>query len=518
MRKSKLFKFLGSLKLAVIVILAMTIYISWGTFVESITQDAEAAKSKVYQSLGMTIVFIVFAINLSTVLVDRWPWRRKHLSFVFAHLGILTLLLGALVTQKWGIDGTMRIPIGEKSKYVYIPETQLTIWSSFDGDIYTKIFEQDVQFYKDDIKNNPIRVMTDQGELRFTDWYPYGLSSQKVTRSDEPQAGSALQFTLTNAMTSVTQWMIEPRFEQGVSQNFGPAKIYFTKKEQIPKESLANELYLYMDSEVKEELLKNQSLDNKDVKVMIKGNVKSESKFTKKAKAFDEGAKGSQSNLLIANKVTKKISYVLFSTKNKNPLQGQIEVNETLNTPWMNSEFKILQFLPHAQEILDFEFVDQKSDMTNSVVKLEFNGKSHYLQKNDVIKLFTDKNVYYVSYGQVRLDINTEITLKDFKMDHYPGTNRPATYQSLVTRPDGVDHLISMNEPLKHNGFTFYQASFQPNSEGQVVASILSVNQDPGRWIKYIGSLVISIGVVILFYDRRKLAKAQLAPKNEAEV
>ena len=60
-----------------------------------------------------------------------------------------------------------------------------------------------------------------------------------------------------------------------------------------------------------------------------------------------------------------------------------------------------------------------------------------------------------------------------------------------------------MNEPLKHEGFTFYQASFERDESGKPVTSILSVNHDPGRWVKYLGSFLIVLGSVVLFYFRR---------------
>lgn len=72
-----------------------------------------------------------------------------------------------------------------------------------------------------------------------------------------------------------------------------------------------------------------------------------------------------------------------------------------------------------------------------------------------------------------------------------------------------------MNEPLKYAGFTFYQASFQDGPQGQPIASILSVNKDPGRWIKYLGSLILSLGVVWLFVQRRRASRAQ-APGSGA--
>jgi hypothetical protein len=71
-----------------------------------------------------------------------------------------------------------------------------------------------------------------------------------------------------------------------------------------------------------------------------------------------------------------------------------------------------------------------------------------------------------------------------------------------------------MNEPLKYRGLTFYQASFQQDTDGTPIASILSVNYDPGRWIKYLGSLILTLGTVLLFYNKRKAARASAPAKG----
>ena len=65
--------------------------------------------------------------------------------------------------------------------------------------------------------------------------------------------------------------------------------------------------------------------------------------------------------------------------------------------------------------------------------------------------------------------------------------------------------IISMNEPYKHAGYTIYQASFQEDEvTREPTASVFSINRDPGRWVKYLGSLILTLGIVSLFYQRRK--------------
>jgi cytochrome c biogenesis protein ResB len=95
--------------------------------------------------------------------------------------------------------------------------------------------------------------------------------------------------------------------------------------------------------------------------------------------------------------------------------------------------------------------------------------------------------------------------LQKFTIGTDPGTTKAASYASDVRLKLGPNEIskdtyhISMNEPLKHGGYTFYQASYQME-QGKPPVSVFSVNYDPGRSVKYLGSLLIVIGVMLMFY------------------
>ena len=92
-------------------------------------------------------------------------------------------------------------------------------------------------------------------------------------------------------------------------------------------------------------------------------------------------------------------------------------------------------------------------------------------------------------------------------MSRYQGSPKAMAYESEVVLgdADGKAEVISMNEPAKFNGFTIYQASFQEDEvTHEPTASVFSVNLDPGRWIKYLGALILTFGIVSLFYQKRK--------------
>jgi energy-coupling factor transporter transmembrane protein EcfT len=462
---------LASLKIAVFIILSFAILTAIGTFIEA-KYDATAASKLVYRTPWMFAIMAILAINLIAVMVDRWPWKKRHTPFILAHIGILILLLGSWITFQFGLDGTIRVGINDKNRFVTIPETDLIVWSSFDGVGYTKLFDNNVDFFTDSPAKNPIEINLDAGKkLKILDYKPYSLGSPKVVSSQNVNAGSGLRFQLVNAQVQFAEWLVQRKIGETAKISLGPATVVFG---DIPAlKDLPNENIVYLTP-----------LPT----------------YSEKQLADPE------------------VRYAIFSKDNKHkPMKGLVAEGKSVITPWMGLELKILRFMPKAEQIWDFKFLEQPTPLTTAAIKINFDGKEQWAQQNDVVKLFGDQVAYILSYGNRRIDMGFDIFLKKFEVGRYEGTMRAASYQSLVSVAGIGDHLISMNEPLKHNGLTIYQASFQDGPDGMPVASIFSVNHDPGRWIKYLGSLILSLGVIVLFWQKRKSSRAQ-APLRPEEV
>src|SRR5689334_21726768 len=120
------FALLCSLKLAVVVILGLAVSLATGTVLESL-YDTPTAQYYVYRSFWFHAVLATLGINIFCVAVSRWPWKRKHIPFLLAHLGILMLLGGAWVTEKFGLDGSIRVAEGESARIVELDENFLVL-------------------------------------------------------------------------------------------------------------------------------------------------------------------------------------------------------------------------------------------------------------------------------------------------------------------------------------------------------------------------------------------------------
>lgn len=92
------------------------------------------------------------------------------------------------------------------------------------------------------------------------------------------------------------------------------------------------------------------------------------------------------------------------------------------------------------------------------------------------------------------------ITLLDFTHERYPGTNIPSNFSSHVEvedlrTGDEQETTIYMNNPLRYEGLTFYQASFAK----QDTASMFQVVRNPGWLMPYIACTLVSLGLLYQF-------------------
>ena len=107
-----------------------------------------------------------------------------------------------------------------------------------------------------------------------------------------------------------------------------------------------------------------------------------------------------------------------------------------------------------------------------------------------------------LAYGSKAYKLPFSITLNDFIADKYPGTEKAyAAFKSKITvnnsETDFFDYEIYMNHVLDHQGYRFFQASFDPDEKG----TVLSVNHDWwGTWITYIGYFLLYIGLMAILF------------------
>jgi len=132
--------------------------------------------------------------------------------------------------------------------------------------------------------------------------------------------------------------------------------------------------------------------------------------------------------------------------------------------------------------------------------------------------LVFDKYTVTLEYGSKFIALPFAIRLNEFQLERYPGSMAPSSYASEVTviKDDKTyDYRIFMNRTLNEGNFLFFQSSYFPDESG----TVLSVNNDPGKWPTYFGYFLLTLGLFLNFFDKksrfRKLTKF-VANKNLA--
>ncbi len=120
----RLFWFLCSVKLAVIILLTLAAALAVGTILESV-YDTPTAGFWVYRARWFHAVLGLLGVQIVAVALSRIPWRKRHTPFLMAHLGIVLLLIGSWITDKFGVDGMLRFSEGEIGSVVEMSQPLL---------------------------------------------------------------------------------------------------------------------------------------------------------------------------------------------------------------------------------------------------------------------------------------------------------------------------------------------------------------------------------------------------------
>ncbi|HEX8521609.1 MAG TPA: cytochrome c biogenesis protein CcsA [Tepidisphaeraceae bacterium] len=125
---------------------------------------------------------------------------------------------------------------------------------------------------------------------------------------------------------------------------------------------------------------------------------------------------------------------------------------------------------------------------------------------------------YTVQLRFKRLYKPYKMELTDFRFDRYPGTSIAKDFSSFIRLIDPRHNLdrpvrIWMNNPLRYEGETFFQADWNHETERGTVLQVVS---NPGWTLPYIACAVGGMGLVIhfaltLFNFLRKRTKVQTA-------
>ncbi|MCA9777896.1 MAG: cytochrome c biogenesis protein ResB [Candidatus Eremiobacteraeota bacterium] len=561
-KKNSLFRFLASLKLAVILLVALAGILATATFYESL-YDTKTAQYLVYKSPLFALFLAFLGINLLCSAMMRYPWKKSQTGFVITHLGIIIILLGSLLTMYNGVDGSMALEEGENSKRIMIDEPVLYFGRQLEtlreipaeyrwsppkpGETeYRYTLEGDdtlvavIDDYYHHARGENIYIAHDAGlpavELRLSNenvdqklWLTPALGEVNLG----PASISFTRLPDDNAVKTFTAGVSEEG--RGMVQlllNNNPQVVdldKLTPGEPFPLEyeGATLELVRYLPHATVENdqlISKSPQPHNPCVELVLR-NGKSQQRWLLFAKLPELNSRiGSEgddfASSLIYNREDKhterrfelgltpegQLLYRVDGGKAK-----PVKETERVPTGWMNLQAEVLTFHPVAKkEKLMSEVFPKKGQEDKApgpAIRLTLEGGNldgpMWLERGDIKKV-EDKagEPVYIGYGYKTVSLPFDVELKDFRVGFDPGTRNAATYESDVI-VNGQDHTIAMNEPYEQNGYKVFQASFDKTADGRDI-SVFSIAHDPGIWMKYVGSILLIVGIIIMFYFKPK--------------
>lgn len=115
-----------------------------------------------------------------------------------------------------------------------------------------------------------------------------------------------------------------------------------------------------------------------------------------------------------------------------------------------------------------------------------------------------DDRVFTVDMRKRLWPMPFTVQLDEFTADFHPGTMKPAKFISKITRIENDSEAkvtIQMNEPMRYEGLTFFQASYGPPGAGpgQRMYSVFEIVKNPAdHWPEY-SLYVVTFGMLVTF-------------------
>src|SRR3954454_15925638 len=106
------YRFLASLKLAVISLSSLAASLAFATWFES-TYGTTAAQDYVYRSTWFAVLLAFLATNILCAALIRYPWKKRQTGFVVTHAGLLVLIFGSYWSFRTADEGFVSMLEGQ---------------------------------------------------------------------------------------------------------------------------------------------------------------------------------------------------------------------------------------------------------------------------------------------------------------------------------------------------------------------------------------------------------------------
>jgi len=204
------------------------------------------------------------------------------------------------------------------------------------------------------------------------------------------------------------------------------------------------------------------------------------------------------------------LAAVLTDEKGARQKVDPLEIGTAYTHPALGYRFNVAELYPRAKR--EEHFTNQNNDVRREAIHMTASDgrsmESAWILLGGSVRLAIGadpaNDPVTVEYRPAVRQLPFSVRLIDFRRIDHPGISMAAGFEADVELIDPARGLtmkkkISMNNPLKHRGYSFFQSSY---IQGAVETTVLSVRNDPGVPLVYGGFLIIVAGVATMFILR----------------
>lgn len=534
-------RFLGSIQLAVPVLVLVAAALAWGTYLES-TQNAKVSKATVYGAWWFIALMGLICSSLIFAVITRYPWKRKHVGFITVHAGLVILIVGGFWSLFGRLEGHVTLQEGTSSNILEVDEEILEL-AEFNAGVSktlanvpapTAAGPLDLSGVGVDVvalwKNcRPEDYVADDGPSAFraveVSFDPAATKGDWV--GDEAVSGGAptVSGVRVRVLPDGASWEPPAGPDQPVSPDY-----YFTAgntrvrlgdvgAEVAPGWTIESVLRFERATVAAGKISEGAGPENPAVEVVITDSKGSSERHT----AFQNfpgmvmtrpltGEARSGASLAFAAPVSQTETIVLFGTIAE-PRVGYVSpegVGRVVASPTSfpavidlpGKRLALLNQFAKARVATRFVEAPNASERRPAVVlKVRGNETPVIVPWKSHQPLPAVGRNLVVGYGPRAVTLPFTIHLNDFRKMDYPGTAMAMAYESdvVISAPDRPDtpYLVHMNTPYSHAPWKVYQSGFVGEN-----VSVFSVMRDPGLPTTYAGSIILCVGIFITFFSR----------------
>ena len=421
------------------------------TFIEN-DFGADTARAMVYNARWFELLFLLLVINLAGQIIIYKLYRKEKITVMIFHLAFIVMVIGAAITRYTGFDGMMHIREGESASLTY----------SSGSDLVFEVNDKDNKFLA--------------GHAKALSVAGSGRSGYRKTLK---AGGSEVQLKLDRYIPGAVQQVEEspdgvPMIAFLATRDMRTSEIIVLAQGET---AMAGEMTMGFGTDADiTVMLDSNSFMIRSGEEMVLTRMTDMTKVIYPPDTLISIVPGTVYTIggykLIPRQLTRS-GVAVPAPPSENPGQaGTGALEFTLSGKGWEKKI-YLWTNPEAE-------------------RSEWHGTAGDLKVN-------------VSYGNRVLNLPFSLTLDDFIIERYPGSNSPSGFKSRVTLNDeahnaDIKYDIYMNHILKHRGYRFYQSSYDKDELG----TVLSVNHDPAGMITtYAGYTLLFLFIVLSIINRR---------------